>query len=106
MESDASEVVVDQFAIGEKNEPIETKKINAFTYTYHVPLFIFVIIDKFYLLKNIRHYFLMATLVKDDELRSFDVPEVTRHAGGYTIYKIVLQVTPKEITENSYQVCK
>ena len=97
MESDASEVVVDQFAIGEKNEPIETKKINAF---------IFVIIDKFYLLKNIRHYFLMATLVKDDELRSFDVPEVTRHAGGYTIYKIVLQVTPKEITENSYQVCK
>ncbi|CAF0879781.1 unnamed protein product [Adineta ricciae] len=46
----------------------------------------------------------MATLVKDDELRSFDVPEVTRHAGGYTIYKIVLQVTPKEITENSYQI--
>lgn len=46
----------------------------------------------------------MASIVKDEELRSFDVPEVARHAGGYTIYKIILQVTPKEITENSYQV--
>jgi len=41
---------------------------------------------------------------KDDELSSFDVPETTRHPGGHTIYKIVLQVTPKELTENSYQV--
>ncbi|UJR31968.1 hypothetical protein I4U23_019441 [Adineta vaga] len=46
----------------------------------------------------------MATLAKDDELRSFDVPEIARHSGGYTIYKIILQVTPKEITENSYQL--
>jgi hypothetical protein len=47
----------------------------------------------------------MATIEKDDELRSFDVPEVTRHAGGYTIYKIIQQITPKELTENTYQVC-
>ncbi|CAF0921488.1 unnamed protein product [Adineta steineri] len=46
----------------------------------------------------------MASMGKDDDLRSFDVPEIARHSGGYTIYKIVLQVTPKEITENSYQV--
>ena len=47
----------------------------------------------------------MASIKKDDDLRSFDVPEATRHSGGYTVYKIVLQVTPKELTENSYQVC-
>jgi hypothetical protein len=46
----------------------------------------------------------MASIGKDNDLRSFDVPEISRHAGGYTIYKIVLQVTPKELTENSYQV--
>ena len=46
----------------------------------------------------------MASVDKDDELRSLDVPEVARHPGGYTIYKIILQITPKEITENSYQV--
>ncbi|CAF4091865.1 unnamed protein product, partial [Rotaria sp. Silwood1] len=45
----------------------------------------------------------MASITKDNELRSFDVPEIARHPGGYTIYKIVLQITPKEITENSYQ---
>lgn len=47
----------------------------------------------------------MASVTKDDELSSFDVPETARHPGGHTIYKIVLQVTPKELTENSYQVC-
>ena len=47
----------------------------------------------------------MALVEKDEDLRSFDVPEVTRHPSGYTIYKIIMQVTPKEITENSYQVC-
>jgi hypothetical protein len=47
----------------------------------------------------------MASAEKDDELRSFDVPEVTRHPSGYTIYKIIQQITPKELTENSYQVC-
>jgi hypothetical protein len=47
----------------------------------------------------------MATITKDDELSSFDVPEVTRHSSGHTLYKIVLQITPKELTENSYQVC-
>jgi hypothetical protein len=47
----------------------------------------------------------MASIKKDDDLRSFDVPETERHSGGYTIYKIVLQVTPKELTEKSYQVC-
>ena len=47
----------------------------------------------------------MALAEKDEDLRSFDVPEVARHSGGYTIYKIIMQVTPKEITENSYQVC-
>jgi hypothetical protein len=47
----------------------------------------------------------MASIAKDDELRSFDVPEIARHSNGYTIYKIVLLVTPKELTENSYQVC-
>jgi len=46
----------------------------------------------------------MAGITKDDELCSFDVPETARHSSGYTIYKIVLQVTPKELTENSYQV--
>jgi hypothetical protein len=46
----------------------------------------------------------MASLTKDDELCSFDVPETARHSSGHTIYKIVLQVTPKELTENSYQV--
>ncbi|CAF4052372.1 unnamed protein product [Rotaria sp. Silwood2] len=46
----------------------------------------------------------MASLTKDDELCSFDVPETERHPSGYTIYKIVLQVTPKELTENSYQL--
>jgi hypothetical protein len=46
----------------------------------------------------------MASIGKDDDLRSFDVPEIARHAGGYTIYKIVLQITPKELTENTYQV--
>ncbi|CAF3979068.1 unnamed protein product [Rotaria sp. Silwood1] len=46
----------------------------------------------------------MASITKDNELRSFDVPEIARHPGGYTIYKIVLQITPKEITENSYQL--
>jgi len=47
----------------------------------------------------------MASIDKDDELRSFDVPEISRHPSGYTIYKIVQQVTPKELTENTYQVC-
>jgi hypothetical protein len=47
----------------------------------------------------------MASSTKENDLRSFDVPEISRHAGGYTVYKIVLQVTPKELTENSYQVC-
>jgi len=47
----------------------------------------------------------MASMGKDDDLRSFDVPEIARHPGGYTIYKIVLQITPKELTENTYQVC-
>lgn len=46
----------------------------------------------------------MASAAKDDELSSFDVPETTKHSGGHTLYKIVLQVTPKELTENSYQV--
>lgn len=46
----------------------------------------------------------MASVSKDEELSSFDVPEATRHSSGYTIYKIVLQVTPKELMENSYQV--
>jgi len=45
----------------------------------------------------------MASITKDDELSSFDVPE-TRQLSGNTMYKIVLQVTPKELTENSYQV--
>ncbi len=45
----------------------------------------------------------MASITKDDELSSFDVPE-TRQSSGNTMYKIVLQVTPKELTENSYQV--
>lgn len=47
----------------------------------------------------------MASITKDDELSSFDVPEIDRHSSGHTLYKIVLQVTPKELTENSYQVC-
>lgn len=47
----------------------------------------------------------MASITKDSELCSFDVPEVTRSSYGYVNYKIVLQVTPKELTENSYQVC-
>jgi hypothetical protein len=47
----------------------------------------------------------MASIIKDDELCSFDVPETTRHPSGYTNYKIVLQITPKELTENTYQVC-
>ena len=47
----------------------------------------------------------MATIAKDDELTSFDVPETARHPSGHTIYKIVLQVTPKELSQNSYQVC-
>lgn len=47
----------------------------------------------------------MASIDKNDELRSFDVPEIALHPGGYTTYKIILQITPKEITENSYQVC-
>lgn len=46
----------------------------------------------------------MATIAKDDDLSSFDVPETTRSSGGHTLYKIILQVTPKELTENSYQV--
>ncbi len=46
----------------------------------------------------------MASIGKDDDLRSFDVPETARHSSGYTIYKIILQITPKELTENSYQV--
>ncbi len=45
----------------------------------------------------------MASITKDDELSSFDVPE-TRQLSGNTMYKIVLQVTPKELTENNYQV--
>ncbi len=45
-----------------------------------------------------------ASLTKDDELSSFDVPEIDRHSSSNTLYKIVLQVTPKELTENSYQV--
>jgi hypothetical protein len=47
----------------------------------------------------------MAAITKDDELCSFDVPETTRHPNGHTNYKIVLQITPKELTENTYQVC-
>jgi hypothetical protein len=47
----------------------------------------------------------MASIGKDDDLRSFDVPEIARHSSGYTIYKIILQITPKELTDNSYQVC-
>jgi len=46
----------------------------------------------------------MASIDKTEDLQSFDVPEVTRHPGGYTIYKIILQITPKEFTQNSYQV--
>ncbi|CAF0969684.1 unnamed protein product [Rotaria sordida] len=46
----------------------------------------------------------MASITKDNELRSFDVPEIARHPSGHTIYKIVLQITPKEFTENSYQL--
>ncbi|CAF0740310.1 unnamed protein product [Adineta steineri] len=46
----------------------------------------------------------MASITKDDELCSFDVPETTRHSGGHTLYKIILQVTPKELTQNSYQL--
>ena len=46
----------------------------------------------------------MASITADDELFSFDVPETTRHSSGHTLYKIVLQITPKELTENSYQV--
>ncbi|CAF1605051.1 unnamed protein product [Rotaria magnacalcarata] len=46
----------------------------------------------------------MASITKDSELWSFDVPETARHPSGHTIYKIVLQVTPKELTENSYQL--
>lgn len=46
----------------------------------------------------------MASLPKDGELYSFDVPEIDRHSSSHTLYKIVLQVTPKELTENSYQV--
>jgi hypothetical protein len=56
----------------------------------------------FYIFSPVR---LMASIAKDDELSSFDVPETARHSSGHTIYKIVLQVTPKEFTENSYQVC-
>lgn len=47
----------------------------------------------------------MASLTKDGELYSFDVPEIDRQSSSHTLYKIVLQVTPKELTENSYQVC-
>jgi len=46
----------------------------------------------------------MASIAKDDELSSFDVPETTRNSSGNTIYKIVLQITPKDLTENSYQL--
>ncbi|CAF1258948.1 unnamed protein product [Rotaria sordida] len=46
----------------------------------------------------------MASSTKDTELCSFDVPETARHPSGHTIYKVVLQVTPKELTENSYQL--
>lgn len=46
----------------------------------------------------------MASIDKTEDLQSFDIPEVTRHPDGYTIYKIVLQITPKEFTQNSYQV--
>ena len=47
----------------------------------------------------------MASITNDDELCSFDVPEASRHSSRHTLYKIILQVTPKELTENSYQVC-
>ena len=46
----------------------------------------------------------MASAAKDDDLYSFDVPETTRNANGPTMYKIILQVTPKDITKNGYQV--
>jgi len=45
----------------------------------------------------------MASITKDDELCSFDVPE-TRNSSGTTMYKIVLQITPRDLTENSYQL--
>ncbi|UJR14770.1 hypothetical protein I4U23_001758 [Adineta vaga] len=46
----------------------------------------------------------MASITKDDELCSFDVPEAVRSSYSYVNYKIVLQITPKELTENSYQL--
>lgn len=46
----------------------------------------------------------MLSITNNDELCSFDVPETARHSSGHTIYKIVLQVTPKELTANTYQV--
>jgi hypothetical protein len=46
----------------------------------------------------------MASITKDDELSSFDVPEIDRQSSSNTLYKIVLQVTPKDLTANSYQL--
>lgn len=46
----------------------------------------------------------MATVNKDEDLCSFDVPDVKRESNGPTLYRIVLQVTPKDITKNTYQV--
>ena len=46
----------------------------------------------------------MMSITKQDDLYSFDVPETVHHSSGDTIYKIVLQVAPKELAENNYQV--
>ena len=47
---------------------------------------------------------LVMSKLKDNDLRSFDVPEAARHSSGYTSYKIILQVTPKDLSEDPYQV--
>jgi hypothetical protein len=47
----------------------------------------------------------MASVAKNDELSSFDVPEASPSSSNPTLYKIILHVTPKDITQNTRQVC-
>lgn len=47
----------------------------------------------------------MARANNNDDLTSFDVPTTTRsNHSGPTLYKIVLQVIPRDITKNGHQV--
>jgi hypothetical protein len=46
----------------------------------------------------------MSVFIKEIGFCSFDVPDAERQSIGYTVYKIVLHVNPKELADDAYQL--